>query len=317
MKLSQHGWKSRDIAVALDVTPGAVSQWLTTASSDGTQALVSHPRPGRPTRLSSEQKRLLPDYLSHGAESYGFRGEVWTCSRIVQVIREEYGVSYSPSHVSRLLKALHWTPQIPLTRALQRDEEAIRRWREERWPQLRQQAYQECRTPVFIDESGFYLLPGVVRTYAPQGMTPILHEWQTRDHLSVMGALTPEGKVYSLIRQESLNGLHTIDFLVHLRRVASPRLLGIWDRSPIHRRSEVKEYLDKTDDAIQVEYLPAYAPDLNPVEGLWNHLKNVEMRNLGSLDLEQLHMEIHLALGRVRQRPKLIQSFFRAALFQL
>ncbi len=317
LKLSQQGWKNCDIAVAMDVPPAAISEWLTAVRNSGPQALVAHPRPGRPARLSPEQKRLIPDFLSHGAEAYGFRGDVWTCFRISKVIREEYGVTYSPSHVSRLLKALPWTPQIPMTYAIQRDEEAIRRWREEVWPELRQQALREQRTLVFIDESGFYLLPGVIRTYAPRGVTPVLREWQTRDHLSVMGAVTTEGKVYSLVRQESLTGLHTIAFLVHLRRVAAPRLLGIWDRSPIHRRVAVTEYLAGTDGAVRIEFLPAYAPDLNPVEDLWNYLKNVEMRNLVLLDLEQLHMEFHLALGRVRQKSGLISSFFGGAHLQL
>ena len=87
----------------------------------------------------------------------------------------------------------------------------------------------------------------------------------------------------------------------------------IWDGSPIHRRAEVKEFVAEAGDAIHLEPLPAYAPDLNPVEWLWRHLKEVEMRNLTCLDLEQLHLEFHLALGRVRQKPRLIRSFFEGA----
>jgi len=244
----------------------------------------------------------------------GSRGEVWTCRRIAKVVVQEFGVSYSRSQISRLLKELEWTPQVPLTRALQRDEQAIERWRVEVWPEIKQRAQKERRTVVFVDESGFYLLPGVVRTYAPKGLTPIVKEWQTRDHLSVMAGLTPQGKVYSLVRQESLNGLHTVVFLTHLGCVAGQRLLLIWDGSPIHRRTEVKEFLaEGATRRIHVEALPPYAPDLNPVEWMWNHLKEVEMRNLACLDLEQLHMELHLALGRTRQRPGLLRSFFAGA----
>ena len=126
--------------------------------------------------------------LGHGAEAYGFRGEVWTCGRVARVLGEEFGVAYHPGHVSRILKALGWTPQIPIARAIQRDEEAIERWVREDWPALRQRARREGRTLVFVDESAFYLLPGRVRTYGPSGLRPILHEWQTHDHLSVMGA---------------------------------------------------------------------------------------------------------------------------------
>ena len=88
------------------------------------------------------------------------------------VFQEEFGITYSKSQVSRLLKHLGWTPQVPITRAIQRDEEAIARWRVESWPELREKARREHRTLVFVDESGFYLLPGVVKTYSPRGRTP-------------------------------------------------------------------------------------------------------------------------------------------------
>jgi transposase len=203
---------------------------------------------------------------------------------------------------------------MPVARAIQRDEQEIERWRIEVWPRLKAKARRERRTLVFVDESGFYLLPGKVRTYAPEGHTPILHEWQTRDHLSVMGGVTPTGKLYVLVRQESLNGLHTVEFLKHVIRYLGPRLMIIWDGSPIHRRRLVADFLQTiAGRGVRVERLPAYAPDLNPVEGAWQQLKHVEMRNLIALDLEELHLNLHLAIGRLRQKPRLIFSFFVGA----
>jgi transposase len=313
LRLKQQGWCQRTIAEALDVSEETVSRWVARARNCGPEALYGHPGTGRPAKLSRAQKQMIPDFLWHGAEAYGFRGEIWTCARIAKVIEQEFGVSYHKDHVSRLLKELHWTPQVPITRAIQRDEEAIERWRLEVWPELRRRAQKERRTLVFLDEAGFYLLPGVVRTYAPQGLTPVIYEWQTRDHLSVMGGVTQLGKVYTLVRQESLNGLHSIAFLTHLLRLAGRRLLVIWDGSPIHRRGEVKEFVSRLGGKVWLEALPGYAPDLNPVEGLWQHLKHVEMRNLVTLDLEELHQEFHLAVGRLRQKPHLVQSFFEGA----
>jgi transposase len=295
LELTELGWKQRDIAAALGVTEGAVSQWFAAARRGGRGAILSRlSRCGMTPRLTPEQVCLIPDFLWHGAEAYGYRGDVWTCERVAGVIYEEFGVSYSKSQVSRLLKHLGWTPQVPITRAIQRDEEAIGRWRAESWPALKAKARRERRTLVFVDESGFYLLPGVVKTYGPKGQTPVVDEWQTRDHLSVMGGVTTEGKVYSLVRPTALNGTHSIAFLTHLGRMISGRVLVIWDGSPIHRRAEVQEFVAATDGGVQLERLPAYAPDLNPVEWLWKHLKKVELRNLTCLDLEQLHMELHL-----------------------
>jgi transposase len=312
--LEQRGWSQRNTAEALDVTESAVSQWLTTARRDGPAALLAHPAPGPTPRLTAERRRLIPEFLWHGAEAYGFRGEVWTCARVARVIEEEFGVAYSTSQVSRLLRELHWTPQIPITRAIQRDEKAIERWRAAVWPELVRRARCERRALVFEDESGFYLLPGVVKTYAPRGQTPIIREKQTRDHLSVMGGMTPEGKVYTLARQESLDGTHTIEFLVHLLRVVGKKLLVIWDGSPIHRRAAVKEFVGGTRGRVWIESLPGYAPDLNPWDaGGWHHLKHVELQNRSCLDLEELHLQFHLAIGRLRRKPHLTHSFFKAA----
>jgi len=308
------GLSQGDIAVVLDVTEAAVSEWFSAARLRGLAGLQARRHPGRPAKLTAEQMGLIPDFLWHGAEAYGFRGDVWTRARVGKVLTEEFGVRYSPSEVSRLLKKLGWTPQVPLVKAIQGDPSEIERWRSEVWPQVKQQARKERRTLVFIDESGFYLLPEVVRTYAPKASRPVLKEWQTRDHLSVMGALTPQGKVYSLVRQASFNGLDTIAFLIHLLRVAGERLLVVWDNSPIHRRKEVKEFLAAgAARSLHIEPLPPYAPELNPVEWLWSHSKEVELRNVVCLDVEQLHMEFHLALGRIRQRPRLAPSFFAGA----
>jgi transposase len=316
-RLKQLGWKQRNIAVALGASEAAVSQWVADARRGGPDALLARPAPGRPAKIAPAKQRLLPDFLWHGPEAYGFRGEVWTCARVAQVLKEELGVSYSKSQVSRILKGLGWTPQVPITRAIQRDEAAIERWRAEVWPELRRRAKRECRTLVFVDEAGFYLLPAVVKTYSPRGLTPIIPEWQTRDHLSVMGGITPAGKVYTLARQESLNGLHSAEFLGHLLRLAGERLLVIWDGSPIHRRAEVREFVSGTRGRVWLEALPPYAPDLNPVEWAWRHVKQVEMRNLVCLDLEELHGEFHLAVGRLRQKRHLVQSFFAGAGLEL
>jgi transposase len=116
------------------------------------------------------------------------------------------------------------------------------------------------------------------------------------------------------VRQRSLNGLHTVEFLKHLLRCAGARLLVIWDGSPIHRRAAVKEFLaSQAGRGVWVEALPAYAPDLNPVEWAWQYLKHVELRNVTCLDLEELHRQLHLAIGRLRQKPDTVRSFFAGA----
>ena len=137
LKLAKQGWKQKEIAVALDVSNGAVSQWLKVSKQEGKSGLLARAHTGRPPELGIEEKQLIPEYLSHGAESYGFQGEVWTCRRVRKMIEIEFGVSYHKSHVARLLKELKWTPQQPVERATQRNEEAIADWRKHVWSDMK------------------------------------------------------------------------------------------------------------------------------------------------------------------------------------
>jgi len=312
--LKRKGWKQRKISEALGVSEGAVSQWLTTARKQGEEALQAHLHPGAPARLTQSQLRLVPDFLSHGAEAYGFRGEVWTCARVAKVIEQEFSVTYHKSHVSRLLKQLDWTPQKPIQRAIQRDEALIESWRKEVWLDLKKRACKERRTLVFVDESGFYLLPAAVKTYAPRGQTPILNPFLTRDHLSVMSGVTVMGKLYTMVRDESMTGCESVAFLRHLLQHVGDKLLVIWDGSPIHRAAPVKSFLAEGGAKfVYLEQLPGYAPDLNPDEGVWQHLKRVEMRNLCCSDLRHLRTELWLATMRLRTKPHLVRGFFAGA----
>jgi transposase len=136
--LKHEGWPQKEIARALGVSAGAVSQWLKRAREEGgVEALTRRPPPGMTPRLSVEQRAQIPALLARGAEAYGFRGDGWTARRVAEVIRRTFGVRYHRDHVSRLLRQLGWSRQQPIERATQRDAEAIREWYEQRWPALK------------------------------------------------------------------------------------------------------------------------------------------------------------------------------------
>ncbi len=132
LELDEQGWSGQKIAEALGVTPGAVSQWRKRAREGGREALRTQPPPGPTPRLTEDQRRALPERLAKGAEAYGFVGNVWTTKRVAVVIRREYGVSYHPAHISRLLRAIGWSLQRPIKRARQRNDAAIATWQDER-----------------------------------------------------------------------------------------------------------------------------------------------------------------------------------------
>jgi transposase len=179
-------------------------------------------------------------------------------------------------------------------------------------PQKGAEAQQQ--TIFFIDESGFSPLPSVVRTYAPMGRTPVLREWWTRDHLSAISAISPEGKLYFRSQDCAMNSADVIAFLEHLMREVSSRMVIIWDGAPIHRSHLLQEFLaNGAAQRSHLERLPAYAPELNPDEGVWQQLKGVELQSVCCCNLPPLHHELRDAVKRVRRKPRIIQGCFNGA----
>lgn len=165
---------------------------------------------------------------------------------------------------------------------------------------------------MFVDESGFYLLPLVSRTYAPVGKTPVIREYLTRDHLSVISGITPAGKLYMMVQERAYRGPDVVNFLRHLLRHMPGKLLVLWDRAPIHRSRVVKEFLAAGAAArIHLEPLPAYAPELNPDEGIWSYLKGVELKNVSCQGTNQLRTELRRAKERLRHKPHVILGCFK------
>jgi transposase len=169
-----------------------------------------------------------------------------------------------------------------------------------------------------VDQSGFYLLPTVVRTYAPVGQTPILHEHLSRDHLSVISAITMEGKLLMMEQERSFKSQDVVCFLRHLLGQIPGKLLVIWDGSPIHRGRAVKDFLASgASSRLKLEQLPGYAPDLNPDEGIWKHLKYVELKNICCQSLAELKVELRKAKERLRHKKDVILGCIRQPGFEV
>ena len=136
-QLKEEGWQQKDIAAAWGVSEGAVSHWIKRGREGGEEALKAHPPKGVSPRLTAEQKAQIPALLAKGAEAYGFRGDVWTASRVAEVIKRTFGVRYHRDHVGKLMREAGWSRQKPVERASQRNEEAIKQWSDERWPEIK------------------------------------------------------------------------------------------------------------------------------------------------------------------------------------
>ena len=166
-----------------------------------------------------------------------------------------------------------------------------------------------------MDEAGFYLLPMCVRTYAPVGQTPVLRVPLSRDHLSAIGGITPQGRIFMQMQERAYCAEDVVAFLRLLLRKIPGKLLVIWDGASIHRAKVIKEFLAAgAARRLHLERLPGYAPDLNPQEGVWNLLKRREMKNLCCQHLSEVRQALVRAKERLRHRRTILQSCFLHAL---
>lgn len=168
-------------------------------------------------------------------------------------------------------------------------------------------------TLLFVDESGFSQKPTVLRTWAPRGQTPVLRYCFNWKRLSAISAITPEGYLYLLLREGTIKSEQVIEFLRYLLRTRKGKLLIVWDGAPIHRSNVVKAFLRKRRRRLTVESLPSYAPELNPDEHVWAYLKYVGLANFCPRYLSDLRNEIQRHVRRLKKRPDLIRSFYKAA----
>jgi transposase len=158
------------------------------------------------------------------------------------------------------------------------------------------------------------MMPTAVRTYAPRGETPELCASLSRDHLSAISAITPAGDLYTMIQEEAFDGEAIVRFLRHLLGQIDGKLLVIWDGLPAHRSRRVKAFLRRQGQGqVYLEQLPGYAPELNPDEGIWQYLKNVELAHVCCERIETLRRELRKAMERLRHKREVIISCFSLA----
>ena len=177
---------------------------------------------------------------------------------------------------------------------------------------VKKNAARRGQTIVFIDESGLSERPHRCRTWAPRGQTPVLQyhfHWQT---LSAIAGMT-WWNFYFRLYPGTIRGPQAVDFLRRLLRQLPGRLLVIWDGLAVHRSRPVREFVGAHAERLELERLPAYAPELNPVEYLWGYLKQHAIPNLCPKNLAQLSIFARRALRGVNRRPTLVTAFWRQA----
>jgi transposase len=309
----REGQKPGTVAKVLGVDRGTVYRWLRLARQPG--GLDAKPVQRVPG-LSDQQLQELEALLLKGASQHGWPNDLWTAARVQEVIRRHFGIDYHPEHVRKVLKRrLGWTSEKPQTKAKERHEDEIQRWKEEEFPRIVREARERDAYLLFLDESCFQLTPTVRRTLAPRGQTPVLPCWDKRDKISALSAitLTPQrhlpGLVFQLLPdQENFHGEEVVAFLKSVRRQWQ-RFTVVWDRNQIHSRSRVVQAYLAEHPEIVAEDFPGYAPELNPDELVWCWTKYGRLSNYAAPNLGELREHVEGELEYLRDHPYALLDF--------
>lgn len=315
VELMDQGEPRKLIARILGVSPTALSRWRKLADAG---ALKAKPQPGAPRRLSDQDFQRLEGLLLQGATAHGWLNDLWTGSRVSQVIERHFGVKYHPGHVCRMLKRyLDWSSQRPQPQSIGRDDDEIERWVREEFPRILMAAAERDAHIVFVDEAGFMLEPLVRRTFAPRGKTPIHRIADPHGRISVIGAIAVSpGREFVSFTYEMLadnanyQGQSVARFIRALRSDLPGSLTLIWDKIPIHRGEPVQELIEET--GLVSEPFPLHAPELNPVDRVWGHVKYGRIPNYAAPDLGVLRSTLTVEFDHVASKPDLLRSLIRA-----
>lgn len=309
----REGEKPSAVVKSLGMNRTSIYRWLKTASGrgKGERALAARPATGRPTKLTPTQRAQVFRWINgKDPRQYGLDFGLWTRQIAATLIEQKFGLTLGVTAVGRLLARLGLTPQKPLQRAYQRDPQAIERWQRETYPGIAAAARQSGADIYFWDESGFRADTVHGKTWAPKGKTPVIQRPGQRQSISAASAVNAKGGFWFATYQGALNAELFIELLKKLMKGRSKPVHLVVDGLPAHKKANVREYIASTQGKLSMHVLPGYAPDLNPDELVWSHVKRTGVARNPLRAGEKLELRIEKQLHDVQKNRRLVRSFF-------
>ena len=297
---------------ALGFHRSSIYNWLASYREGGIEALKSRKALGRAPKLKGRQLQQLYNIItSKNPLNLKFEFALWTRAMIRDLIRSKFHVRLSDVSVGRLLRKLGLSPQRPLRRAFQRDEEKVKEWQEKAYPEIQKLAKKEKATIYFGDEASIRSDYHSGTTWAPVGKTPVVETTGTRFSVNMISAVSAKGQLRFMAFNGKMNADKFIEFLQRLIYKAKRPIFLILDGHPVHKSRKVKEFVATTDGKLRLFILPPYSPHLNPDEWVWNWLKK---HNLGKTQVsgpDQFRSAVSQFMRRLQKLPKILKGFFR------
>lgn len=311
----REGEPPADVIAAYGFNRTTIYKWLKalSSSSDGMEGLRSRPATGRPPTLTAAQEQQVFRWVNgRDPRQYGLDFGLWTRAIVAELIRTKLGHDLGLTAVGRLLAKLGLTPQKPLQRAYQRDPEAIERWQRETFPAIARQARAQGGEVFFWDESGFRADTVHGKTWGLKGQTPVVERPGQRQSISAASAVNARGGFWFCTYAGALNADLFVDLLKQMMKGRRKPVHLVLDSLPAHKTLAVRQYVASTDGKLTLHFLPGYAPDLNPDEAVWSHVKRTGVARRPLRKGEKLKDKIVEQLQALKQSPQLVRSFFLA-----
>jgi transposase len=306
------GESPEDVIRTLGFGRTVIYNWLAKYREGGIDALRAKAISGRPSKMTGRQLQWVYKTVT-GKSPLQLRFEfaLWTRSMIRELIREKFGVRLSEVSVGRMLRKLGLSPQKPLRRAYERDPELVEIWRKKQFPEIRRLAKKKRATLYFSDEAGVRSDFHAGTTWALKGQTPIVPATGQRFGMNLISAISPRGDFRFMTVEGRMNAEKFIEFLKRLIHNAPHPVFLVVDRHPSHRAKKVLAFVRSTEGRLRLFFLPPYAPDLNPDEHVWNHLKNHGVGKQAIRSRDQFRKVVLGHMRSLQRLPDLIRSFFR------
>jgi transposase len=312
VKAVQSGQHPDQVARALGVSRAAVYNWLALYRTGGWHALNASSRGGRKPKLGPKELQLLAaTILNDDPRQHKFAFALWTLQAIMEVIRKKFGVVLSRFAVSKLLKQLGMSQQRPLWRAWQQDPKKVEAWLEDEYPKIKRRAKRLGAEIFFGDEAGIRSDGHAGTTWGLRGLTPVIQTTGARFGINVISAISSRGHLRFMIVEGNVNACTFVDFLKRLIAGMKHPVFLVVDGHPAHRARKVREFVASSEGMLELYTLPAYSPELNPDELVWNNLKNHSVGKVTAQSKSDLRRIATSALRSLQKRPETIQGFFK------
>jgi len=312
-RVVEDGESPSDVMKSLGLGRTSIYPWLRRYEDEGMSALVEKISQGPEPKLSEKQRQRVKRWIiGKDPRQYGLDYGLWTRRIVQKMIADKLGVELGLTAVGRLLASLEITPQKPLRRAYERDPAAVKLWVEETYPGLKKRAKRLGAKIFFLDEAGFQSDPVLGRTYGLKGKTPVVKTSGQRQSLNVISAVNARGEFWAATYTGKLNAESFVVFLQNFVEGRSYKVFLVVDGHPAHKAKLAKDYVQSLKGRLELHFLPPYAPDLNPDEFVWGHMKTNGVSKKPLKQNESLQRRIEEDLNNIGNNCKLVRSFFCA-----